>query len=32
MVLEGSRGSVTVSGDSRVRSALGTNSSYVTFR
>ncbi len=31
MVLEGSRGSVTVSGDSRVRSALGTNSSYLTF-
>ena len=30
MVLEGSRGSVTVSGDSRVRSALGTNSSYLT--
>jgi SpoIID/LytB domain protein len=31
MVLEGSRGSVIVSGDSRVRSALGTNSSYLTF-
>ena len=31
MVLEGSRGSVTVSGDSRVRAALGTNSSYLTF-
>jgi stage II sporulation protein D len=30
MVLEGTRGSVTVSGDSRVRSALGTNSSYLT--
>ncbi len=32
MVVQGSRGSVTVSGDSRVRSALGTNSSYLTFR
>ena len=31
MVLEGSRGSVTISGDSRVRSVLGTNSSYLTF-
>ena len=31
MVLQGSRASVTVSGDSRVRSALGTNSSYLTF-
>jgi SpoIID/LytB domain protein len=32
MRLEGSRGSVTVSGDWRIRSALGTNSSYLTFR
>ena len=32
MRLEGSRGSATVSGDSRVRSVLGTNSSYLTFR
>ena len=31
MVVQGSRASVTVSGDSRVRSALGTNSSYLTF-
>jgi SpoIID/LytB domain protein len=32
MRLEGDRGNVTISGDSRVRSALGTNSSYLTFR
>ncbi len=32
MRLEGSRGSVTISGDWRIRSALGTNSSYLTFR
>jgi SpoIID/LytB domain protein len=32
MRLEGTRGSVTISGDSRVRSALGTNSSYLTLR
>jgi SpoIID/LytB domain protein len=31
MVLEGSSGNVTISGDSRVRSVLGTNSSYLTF-
>jgi SpoIID/LytB domain protein len=30
MVLEGSRGYVTVSGDSRVRAILGTNSAYLT--
>jgi SpoIID/LytB domain protein len=32
LVLDGSRGSATVSGDSEVRSLLGTNSSYLTFR
>ncbi len=31
MRLEGSRGTATVSGDSAVRSVLGTNSSYLTF-
>lgn len=30
--LEGDRGSVTVSGDLRIRSALGTSSSYLTVR
>ena len=32
MRLEGASGSVTIAGDSRVRAALGTNSSYLTFR
>ncbi len=32
MRLEGTGGSVTIAGDSRVRSALGTNSSYLTLR
>jgi peptidoglycan hydrolase-like amidase len=31
VVLEGSAGSVTVSGDGAIRSALGTRSSYLTF-